>query len=84
MKRKMLSPEQQAQIRSRIIEASKLIRNYPYPVIYPVGEIDSVVTELNETMRLNIDQHFGPIALFDRCLKWLRRARIAQSRRPTF
>jgi hypothetical protein len=80
-KRKMLSPDQQAQIRKRIAEASKLIRKYPYPVVPPVGEIDSVTTELHDIMRLNIDQHFGPIKLFDRCNKWLTRAQVIQSRR---
>jgi hypothetical protein len=77
----MLSGDQQAQIRSRITELSKLIRKYPYPVAPPAGEIDSVVAELNGVMRLNIDQHFGPLKLFDRCLKWLRQAEVVQSRR---
>jgi hypothetical protein len=65
----MLAPDQRIQIRERIDALAKRIRK-------PNGaDMAAVVTELEGIMQLNIGQHCGPLALFDRCAKWLMRAR---------
>jgi hypothetical protein len=79
-KRKMLSSDQQAQIRDRLTNISKRLRKWPYPILAPEQEIGDIVSELEGIMRLNMDEHYGPITLFDRAVKWQRRAQLIRSR----
>jgi hypothetical protein len=80
----MLSPDQQANVRARIADLSKRLRKYPYPVVAPESEIAAIVSELHDIMRLNMNEHYGPVALFDRAAKWLNRAVVIRSRRQFY
>jgi hypothetical protein len=73
-RRKMLSLDQQAQIKGRLSAIGKQLKKYPYPKLAPELETENILSELRSIMDLNIVEHYGPISLFDRCNKWLHRA----------
>jgi hypothetical protein len=80
-KRKMLSSDQQAKIRARLTDISKRLRKWPYPIVAPKHEIADIISELEGIMRLNMVEHYGPVTLFDRAVKWQRRAQIIRDQR---
>ena len=78
--RKMLSSDQQAKIKARLTDISKRLRKWPYPIVAPEREIGDILSELDRILRLNMDEHYGPVTLFDRVVKWLNRAEDIRSR----
>jgi hypothetical protein len=79
-KRKMLSSDQQAKIKARLTDISKRLRKWPNPIVAPEQEIGDILSELDGILRLNMDEPYGPVTLFDRVVKWQRRAQIIRSR----
>jgi hypothetical protein len=84
MTKRMLSQSQQALIKDRLKDISKRLRKWPYPIMAPEREIADIVSELEGIIRLNMDEHFGPITLFDRAIKWQRNAQLIQGRRQDY
>jgi hypothetical protein len=83
-KRKMLSPDERAKIAERLTDISSVLRRFPYPMMAPQSTIDGLVAELESIMRLNMDQHYGPVTFFDRVRKRQRLAQMIQSRRRDY
>ncbi|WP_338830232.1 hypothetical protein [Bradyrhizobium sp. 27S5] len=78
LRRRCLPPDQQGSIKRKLTPIAGQLRQWPYPLAAPPGEIDAVISELDGLIA-RLDGR-GPAALMDRCLRCLRRARIIRSR----
>ena len=78
--RKMLSSDQQAKIKATLTDLSRRLRKWPYPIVAPEQEIEDIISQLEGILRLNMVEHYGPVTLFDRAVKWQVRARCIKSR----
>jgi hypothetical protein len=79
-KRKMLSPNQQAEIKAKLTDIGKRLRKWSYPAKAPNHEIGAILAELDAIINLNMVEGYGPVTLFDRAATLERRAQIIRSR----
>jgi hypothetical protein len=76
-KRKMLSPNRQAEIKAKLTDIGKKLRDWSYPAKHEIG---AILAELDAIINLNMMEGYGPVTLFDRAATLERRAQIIRSR----